>query len=105
MKKHNYFVYIVTNYNRSTLYIGVSNSLTRRITEHYNGLIDGFSKRYNCKYLVLYEHFFDVRLAIAREKQIKKWSRKKKDELINKFNPEWKFLNESLASIETIYEK
>ena len=53
--------------------------------------------------MVYYEHFFDVKLAIAREKQIKKWNRKKKNELITKFNPEWKFLNDSLASIEKVY--
>lgn len=104
MKKHNYFVYIVTNYNKSVLYIGVTSALSKRIMEHFHGLIEGFTKRYNCKFLIFYEHYFDVRLAISREKQIKKWSRKKKDDLIAKFNPQWKFLNESLGAIESVYE-
>lgn len=103
MKNHNYFVYIVTNYTKSVLYIGVTNNLTRRIKEHYHGLVEGFTKRYQCKYLVYYQHFPDISLAIAREKQIKKWSRVKKNETITAFNIEWKFLNESLASIEAVY--
>jgi len=103
MKKYNYFIYIVTNYNKTVLYIGVTNSLTRRITEHYHGLMDGFTKRYQCKYLVYYQHYPDITLAIAREKQIKKWSRMKKNDMITKFNPEWKFLNDGLASIEAVF--
>lgn len=103
MKKHNYFVYIITNYTKTVLYTGITNSLSSRIMQHYHGLVESFSKRYKCKYMVYYEHFFDVKFAIAREKQIKKWNRKKKNELITKFNPEWKFLNDSLASIEKVY--
>jgi len=71
--------------------------------EHYNGLLEGFTKRCNCKYLVFYEHYSDVNLAISREKQIKKWSRKKKEGLINKLNPEWNFFNEGLVAIESAY--
>jgi putative endonuclease len=104
MKKHNYFVYIVTNKNRTVVYVGITSRLSKRIMEHFYGLVEGFTKKYNCKYLVFYEHYSDVRLAISREKQIKKWNRKKKNEHINKFNPEWKFLNESLACIESVYE-
>ena len=103
MKTHNYFVYLVTNFNKSVLYVGVTSNLTRRITEHANGLTDGFSKKYHSKYLVYYQHFSYIDQAISREKQIKKWSRKKKNELIKKFNPDWKFLNNSLASIEQAY--
>jgi len=104
MKTYNYYVYIVTNFNRTVIYTGVTNSLTRRVTEHYQGLVEGFTKKYRCKYLVYYEYFFDINLAIAREKQIKKWRRKKKNELILKFNPEWKFLNESTSSIEESFK-
>lgn len=104
MKKANYFVYIVTNYNKSVVYIGVTNRLSKRIMEHYTGLIDGFTKKYNCKYLVFYEHYSDVRMGISREKQIKKWNRKKKNDLITNFNPEWKFLNNSIASIIAVYD-
>ncbi len=103
MKYHNYFVYIVANFNRTVIYIGVTNSLTRRITEHNMGLIDGFTKKYNCKFLIFYEHYPEINMAISREKEIKKWNRKKKEALIEKFNPEWKFLNESLTSIESMY--
>ena len=103
MKSHNYFVYIVTNFNRTVVYIGVTNSLIRRITEHNEGLIDGFTKKYNCKFLIYYEHYTDINMAISREKEVKKWNRKKKNELIEKFNPEWKFLNDGLTSIESIY--
>ncbi|MDD3036065.1 MAG: GIY-YIG nuclease family protein [Candidatus Saccharimonadaceae bacterium] len=103
MKPHNYFVYIITNYNKSVLYTGVTNSLSRRINEHSMGLVEGFSKRYNCKYLIYYQHFPDINLAISREKQIKTWIRKKKEELISAFNPGWKFLNDSIPSIEKVY--
>jgi len=60
-------------------------------------------KKYNCKHLVFYQHFPDIVLAIAREKQLKKWNRRKKNELISSFNPEWRFLNDGLASIEQVY--
>ncbi len=60
-------------------------------------------KKYKCKFLIFYEHYSDIRMAISREKQMKKWSRKKKEELINRFNPEWEFLNDGLASIESVY--
>jgi len=103
MKNHSYFVYIVTNINKNVIYIGVTNNLTRRINEHFQGSVEGFTKKYNCKYLIYYQHYDDIRMAISREKQIKKWSRIKKNELIAGFNPEWKFLNEGLASIETVY--
>ena len=86
-----YFVYILSN-NSKTLYIGVTNNLERRIYEHKNKLIEGFTKKYNLTKLVFYEMFGDVTLAIAREKQLKGWLRKKKIELIESVNPEWKDL-------------
>jgi len=92
MKK--YFVYILTNKNNSVLYTGITNSLMRRIWEHKSQLIVGFTKKYNVTKLIYYESFDNPTEAIKREKQIKAGSRKKKIELINKFNPEWKELYE-----------
>ncbi len=88
-----YFVYMMTNKNKNVLYVGVTNSLERRIREHENGLIKGFSKNYNCHYLVYYKHFTNIDFAIKREKQIKSWRREKKDALIATTNPEHKFQN------------
>jgi putative endonuclease len=84
-----YFVYIMANRGRTTLYIGVTNSLMRRVSEHRAGEIPGFSQRYNTNRLMYYEQFNDVRDAIAREKQLKGWSRTKKEALINGLNPRW----------------
>src|SRR5690606_723296 len=95
-QQHNYFVYIATNYNRTVLYTGVTNDLTRRLKEHQ---IDAqtskrhFTGKYNVYFLIYCEMFQYVRDAIRREKEIKGWTRKRKEELINKKNPEWKFLN------------
>lgn len=96
MRDHNYFIYIVTNKNKTVLYIGVTNDLQRRVYEHEQGLIAGFTKKYNCHYLIYYEHFQDINDAIEREKVLKKWRREKKENLINEFNPDWKFLNEDV---------
>ncbi len=93
MKNHNYFIYIATNKNKTVLYLGVTNDLQRRIFEHENGIVPGFSKRYNCQFLIYYEHFQEIEEAISREKEIKKWRREKKEKLINNFNHEWNFLN------------
>ncbi len=87
-----YFVYILTNKNKSTLYVGVTNNLQRRLQEHRHGLNSGFSKKYNCHHLVYYEQFGDISNAITREKEIKSWRRDKKNALVNSFNPEWHFL-------------
>ncbi|HKI89369.1 MAG TPA: GIY-YIG nuclease family protein [Draconibacterium sp.] len=96
MRDHNYFVYIVTNKNKTVLYIGVTNDLQRRIYEHENSLMPGFTQKYNCHYLVYYEHFQNIDDAISKEKELKKWRREKKLKLINEFNPEWKFLNNEI---------
>jgi len=80
---------MMTNKGRTTLYTGMTNSLVRRVSQHRKGEIAGFSKRYNTNRLVHYEEFNDVRDAIAREKQLKRWSRSKKEELISKKNPRW----------------
>ena len=88
-----YFVYIITNKNNGVLYTGVTNNLERRMYEHKNKLIDGFTKKYNVCKLVYYECYTEAYIAISREKQIKKYLRKEKINLINTFNPEWKDLS------------
>ncbi len=84
-----YFVYILSNWNDSVLYIGVTSNLPRRLYEHRNHLVDGFTIQYNVYKLVYYEHTNDVYSAISREKQLKGWRRSKKDALIAKMNPEF----------------
>ncbi len=79
------------------LYTGVTNDLNRRIGEHKDGLIPGFTKKYRVHVLVYYESTTDVRAAIAREKQIKRWRREKKVRLIESLNPEWKDLSGDVA--------
>ena len=91
---NNYYVYILTNYSNNVLYIGVTNNLERRIYEHKNKLLDGFTKRYNVDKLVYYESYTEVYLAISREKQLKGYKRQKKLELINLANPNWEDLSE-----------
>lgn len=78
------------------LYIGVTNDLKRRVWEHKNNLIDGFTKKYQCHKLVYYEYYEDIKYAIAREKQLKKWRREKKESLIKEMNPSWNDLTEKL---------
>ena len=85
-------VYILTNKNNTVLYTGVTNNLRRRVYEHKNKLNDGFTSKYNLNKLVYYEVFEDSKESIKREKSIKNLVRRKKDDLINKFNPEWKDL-------------
>ena len=88
-----YFVYILSNWDDSVLYIGVTGNLPHRLYEHRNNLADGFTRQYNVHKLVYYEHTNDVYSAISREKQLKKWSRSKKNALIAKINPEWRDLS------------
>ena len=85
---HQYYVYFMTNGVR-TLYIGVTNDLTRRVYEHQHKLADGFTKKYNITMMVHYEVTTDVQSAIAREKQLKGWRRSKKIALIESSNPAW----------------
>ena len=88
-----YYVYIMTNKSR-TLYTGVTNNLIRRVHEHKNKLVPGFTSKYNIQFLVYYEAGNDINAAIAREKQIKGWLRSKKIALIDSMNPQWKDLSE-----------
>ena len=88
-----YFVYILSNWDDSVIYIGVTGNLPRRLYEHRNGLVEGFTKKYNVHKLVYYEHTSDVYSAISREKQLKKWRREKKNQLIESMNPQWRDLS------------
>ena len=92
MKLHLYYVYILTTGNNIVLYTGVTNELRRRVFEHKSGLNEGFTKKYHVHKLIYFEKFDFVELAIAREKQIKGYSREKKIKLIEAMNPEWKEL-------------
>jgi len=89
----NYYAHIMTNKSR-TFYTGITNNLERRVSEHKQKLIEGFTKRYNITVLVHFEVFSDVRDAIAREKQVKDWRREKKIALIESMNPTWRDLSE-----------
>ena len=89
MKQFKYYVYIMTNYKNSVLYIGVTNNLSRRINEHKEKLFDGFTKKYNINKLVYFEEFANINDAIKREKQLKAGSRQTKIDLIIGLNPEW----------------
>jgi len=93
MKLHLYYVYILTTRSNTVLYTGVTNNLKRRVFEHKSGLNEGFTKKYHVHKLVYFEMFDFVELAIAREKQIKGYSREKKIKLIETMNPEWKELD------------
>ena len=84
-----YCVYILASKRNGTLYIGITNNLARRVYEHKEKLVKGFTQRYNVSMLVYYEVHGDVRAAIQREKQLKKWNRSWKLRLIEKYNPEW----------------
>jgi putative endonuclease len=89
--KH-YYIYIMTNKRNTVLYTGVTNNLIRRVYEHKQKLVDGFTKKYNITKLVYYEMFDNIENAISREKQIKGGSRQKKIELINNLNRKWRDL-------------
>jgi putative endonuclease len=84
-----YFVYILASKPNGTLYIGVTSDLMRRIWEHKQGTVEGFTEKYDVNRLVYFEGYKDVHEALQREKRLKKWNRKWKLEIINKFNPEW----------------
>ena len=91
-----YFVYILASQQNGTLYVGVTNNLSRRIYEHQHDMADGFTKKYGVKTLVWFEAHEEIEFAIMREKQIKKWNRHWKLKLIEKNNPTWKDLSNGL---------
>ena len=88
-----YYVYIMSNWNNNVVYIGFTNNLERRVYEHKNKLIDGFTKKFNVTKLVYFEYTNDVKVAIEREKQLKSWRREKKNHLIEISNPQWNDLS------------
>ena len=91
--QHQYYLYILSNKFNGTLYIGVTNNLERRMFEHKNKLVEGFTKRYDLTKLIYFESFQYVNDAIRREKQLKNWNRQWKIELIEKDNPDWNDLS------------
>jgi putative endonuclease len=95
MSNYNFYVYILTNPKKTVLYIGVTNNLSTRLQQHFDQRGDEktFTGRYHCYNLVYYEHHTYIYNAIGREKELKKWSRAKKEALISEFNPAWKILN------------
>ena len=92
--ERNFFVYLLTNWNDKVMYVGVTNNLERRVFEHKNKLVKGFTEKYNVKKLVYFEHTPNVKAALEREKEIKKWRREKKNNLVQTQNPDWKDLSE-----------
>lgn len=97
MRKREPAIYILTNKSNKVLYTGVTSNLVKRIWEHKNKIVVGFSKKYNLEKLVYYEYFENMENAINREKQIKAGSRKKKITLIEKINPKWNDLYEGIG--------
>jgi putative endonuclease len=89
-----YYIYILTNWNNKVMYIGITNDINRRIYEHKNKIIKGFTGKYNLNKLVYYEIRNDIKASIEKEKELKNWRREKKNKLIEKFNPTWKDLFE-----------
>ena len=92
---HSYFVYLMTTQNNRGMYVGVTNNLERRVWEYQNGVIEGFTKKYNVKKLVYFEETTDVHAALAREIEIKKWRRSKKNSLVIAVNPKWNDLRQN----------
>ena len=93
---HNYYVYILASRKR-VLYVGVTNDLVRRVSEHKQGALPGFTRRYNVDRLVYFEHTHDVSGALAREKEVKGWVRARKIALVESQNPEWRDLYADIA--------
>lgn len=93
MKEHQYFVYMMVSAS-GTLYIGITNNLSKRVWQHKSNLAEGFTKKYQCHKLIYFEETSNIESAIAREKQLKRWSRKKKEALIKTTNPHWKDLSD-----------
>ncbi len=88
-----YYVYLLTNWNNKVMYVGMTNDLVRRLYEHKNKLVKGFTTKYNIDKLVYFEEARDVHAVITREKEIKRWRREKKDQLVVSVNPDWKDLS------------
>jgi len=96
-REHSYWVYILASKIGGAIYIGVTNDLVRRVYEHRQGFVEGFTKRYQIKTLVYFEQHTDIEAAIRREKRLKKWNRAWKVRLIEESNPNWDDLYKSIA--------
>ena len=94
MTEKAYYVYLLTNWNNKVMYVGITNDLERRIYEHKEKVVKGFTEKYNVNKLVYYEQTSDVAEALNREKEIKKWRREKKNRLVVNTNPLWRDLSE-----------
>ena len=94
MTEKAYYVYILTNWNNKVMYVGITNNLERRIYEHKEKVVKGFTEKYNVNKLVFYEQTSDIAEALNREKEIKKWRREKKNRLVVNTNPLWRDLSE-----------
>jgi putative endonuclease len=103
-RKNMYYVYIMASKRNGTLYIGVTNNLTKRVYEHKHNLVEGFTKKYGVHKLVYYEQSEDVRSAIEREKILKTWQRQWKLRLIEEMNPEWNDLYDGLTGFQPTLE-
>ena len=96
-REHRYYVYLLTNWNNKVMYVGMTNDLLRRVQEHRTHAVKGFTEKYNVHKLVYFEETSDVYAAIAREKEIKKWRREKKNALVVRTNPEWRDLGNDMG--------
>ena len=94
-KEKRYYVYLLTNWNNKVTYVGVTNDLQRRVFEHKNKLVKGFTEKYKVDKLVYFEETNDVNSALSREKEIKKWRREKKNDLVRRVNPNWNDLSDA----------
>ena len=97
--EHHYYVYLMTNWNNKVMYVGITNNLERRVYEHKQKLVKGFTEKYKVDKLVYFEETSDVWAALAREKEIKKWRREKKNNLVQSLNPRWIDLSEGWFKI------
>ena len=97
MTGKSYYVYLLTNWNNQVMYVGVTNNLERRMYEHKEKIVKGFTEKYNVNKLVYYEETSDIVEALNREKEIKKWRRDKKNRLVKNTNPLWHDLSEDFS--------
>jgi len=105
MRNHDYWVYILTNKHCTTLYIGITNNITRRLYQHRYGELDGFANRYHLTRLVWLEHFRNVNDAIACEKKLKGWRRSRKIALIEEKNPRWLDVSDDWEQQPKFYDR
>jgi putative endonuclease len=104
MRNNDYWVYILTNKHRTTLYIGITNNIVRRLYQHRSGEMEGFTQRYHLNRLVWIAHFRNVKDAIASEKTLKGWRRSRKVALIERINPRWLDLSDDWEQQPKIYD-